>query len=1798
MDSNSDPAESKNTPLKFPTLSMHSDRPGSARRKRKSRSLSSHKSTYSAERSEAEVPQKDEDGKPHDAKVKTVGLAEGSSLPSKHADGSIPVNNLDSSLQTLISLLQEHLVSSKQVPGKQQTDNSGHVDRQKEEEMEEEKEEAEIPEVERDCRRLEKQCSDVVPKPVETDPWPELSDILRKHDEDQVKAQNENIDTLLVLSGLFSAVVATLSIEGLKQLQRDPTDTTVQLLQQISMQLSSLSINSGFINSTYIPPPPSPFTPSPNAVAVNVLWFISLALSLITASLGMLVKQWFREFLAKSNVSPEQCCQVRQFRIPGLRKYRVAEIAGFLPIILQTALVLFFIGLILFIRPIHTSVANFISVVVGIWLSFIVITTLLPLFSPSCPYKTPILKSIFFHTRTRMSRLYEWGKDSVIGSHFHFLPNQLFVEESTSDMSVETRIAVLRETFETFRDTQSLSIVIRCIDLNLPRASLRMITLFVERMHGSEVTLSSDLGKLFEQVQFRLLLKSIVDCLRKVLIPALRKDDPTRLTQNDAAATVLLPSSVCLNCLSIPHDPRFTSSLILLKAGLPSRKLPKTIDKNRRTTGDDGSQWWKDQFSRLTGRLAESLQSISYPEAGVATLDVFQAQCTLDMAMRLHTKVPGIVDKSLFQALHDCSIKMFGIEAKYRYWYENGDIRRRDDAPATDDVPGNIPDADWKKLLDEKEGSSVPDSDEMLQRKPRNLLSVYSLSDEAWLKRQQRESEHSSWHALEIKPSLPSIRLHDIEACISLLAAHGIVAACTACLTSELPLSSHYSGHDSESNVLQRPYWACGPQEAIHRQEQADARSLRDRDFMKAIVPRAILYPTAFWRRRKLRKGALPVFWRDAGLSSGKNLIQGIPPELGALILVDQGPRNTSTTSSLRSQPAARFRLWAVWTHSATSTYRTGIDDAGYPKKDVWHTLHGLFYGRSLTRTRRASPAIQIVAGACLQGKMCLLPPLFLSLQDPAEMATASEMSTYESNTQKSPSPSRRSSRSNRTKRTSRSSSSKRARSAENEITEVHQPAQGDGTPKGEHEPVDSGRVSPLLSKPPSQSNASNINTPSLDAAVISQPNQTTQVSGGELHNACDAPKNRSGEGDEEKVTSAERFCRKKEKEFPQIILKPENANAWPKLSDTLREHDEDRVETHNENIDTLLVLSGLFSAVVTTLIIEALKRLQQDPADTTAQLLLQISMQLTSLSVNPGFINSTYIPPQPLPFSPPPNSVLVVILWSIALVLSLVTASLGMLVKQWLREFLSKSNVSPEQCCQVRLFRIPGLRKYKVAEIAGLLPILLQIALVLFFVALILFVQSIHTSVAIAISVVVGIWLIFVVGATLLPIFSPSCPYKTPFLKAAFLWIRNRLAQMARTSLVKLVFPKLPNPLFVEERTDVITVETKVEVLKEAYETFHDIQSWEIATCCVDLNSPRESLQMLYGFVKRMHDSEINPLSDLGDLFDQARLRFLLISIVSCLRQLSVFAVKDGFTRWELTDVVQLVTFHKLYRAFKASWGSDAALDDMADLLTSPEHILSICRSHAQFASSYILSISGLSPDDLPEKIGHNEMWNVAKYAASALDGGSANGNGAGFKCSDSLPHLLEICRISFLCAGRTTEDGCWWWEDHFFRFKFRLVKSLLSISYSERYVDPEVVFRAQCTLDMAMRLRMKVPSIVDESLCRALHECSIKSFTALANSVDWYEGGDIKRRYNGPAIDDAPSDVPDADWKKLLDKKEEHVGIQIRDDGNYGDEWYDDDLQNSCKQRIEFMWSKLSEYHERGFRQVFNEFEVEPKT
>ncbi|KAJ3490434.1 hypothetical protein NLI96_g1455 [Meripilus lineatus] len=650
---------------------------------------------------------------------------------------------------------------------------------------------------------------------------------------------------------------------------------------------------------------------------------------------------------------------------------------------------------------------------------------------------------------------------------------------------------------------------------------------------------------------------------------------------------------------------------------------------------------------------------------------------------------------------------------------------------------------------------------------------------------------------------------------------------------------------------------------------------------------------------------------------------------------------------------------------------------------------------------------------------------------------------------------------------------------------------------------------------------------------------------------------------EEEGITETEKYCRKEEKDYPDIVLKPEDANAWPELCDVLTKHDGDQVKGHYQNIDTLLVLSGLFSAVVTTLIVEANKRLQQDPADATVQLLHQISMQLTSLSVNSGFINSTYVPPSSLPFSLSPSAVVIGVFWYMSLALSLVTASLGMLVKQWLREYQSKSKVSPEDYCQIRMFRAPGLRKYKVAEIASFLPIILQFSLILFFIGLIIFALSIHPLIASFVIIIVAIWSTFIFGTTLAPIFSPLCPYKTPLLKSMFSQFRDFLARQReriKESSIKSYFHFLPDPLFIEEPTSDMNKETKIKVLMSAYETFQDIKSWDIVMRCVDLNSPLESLRMLTTLVTQKHGSKITSDSDLRPLFDQAQLRLLLKIMTACLRRASFVALKGGEGAWfKSTEVVHFVTLRRLYWAFTSSGGSDAALDNIVKRLTEHEHVSSIPH-HFDFTLSYVfLAHPGALPSLFPKEIDFIQLKSIIDGANGALD--NSSGSGAGSKYNSSLPHLLELCRISFLCAGRAAEHALYLWESGFLQLTGRLAELLQSISYPERDVDTEDVFRAQCALDMAMRLHTKVPDFVDKSLFQALHVYSVKMFNLGVDNGPETWGYHIWPRNNVLSTGEVPGSVSGADWEEVLQGKE-YVGFRILDDGNDREEWYHEDL------------------------------------
>ncbi|KAI0791005.1 hypothetical protein C8Q75DRAFT_697723, partial [Abortiporus biennis] len=227
--------------------------------------------------------------------------------------------------------------------------------------------------------------------------WGILDEKFKAYDEKMVKNWNDEIDTILVFSGLFSAVLTAFNIESYRKLNADSSDVSLRVLLHISQQITSFTISNGFLNSTQnaMPLDPASFKPDKTIIQINILWFSSLVFSLVTASLGMLVKQWLREYLSGDHSSPRIHARVRQFRYHGLSKWRVFEIMAILPTLLQIALILFLVGLIEFLNSIHREVAMVIAAVVGLWFTVYAVTTILPTLYPQCPYKSPQARVLY-----------------------------------------------------------------------------------------------------------------------------------------------------------------------------------------------------------------------------------------------------------------------------------------------------------------------------------------------------------------------------------------------------------------------------------------------------------------------------------------------------------------------------------------------------------------------------------------------------------------------------------------------------------------------------------------------------------------------------------------------------------------------------------------------------------------------------------------------------------------------------------------------------------------------------------------------------------------------------------------------------------------------------------------------------------------------------------------------------------------------------------------------------------------------------------------------------------------------------------------------------------------------------------------------------------------------------------------------------------------------------------------------------------------------------------------------------------
>ena len=177
-------------------------------------------------------------------------------------------------------------------------------------------------------------------------------------------------------------------MESYKILAPDSNSTTIYLAQQGIPQ--NFTVTSGPETSSTSPPSGL----SRWAVLINVLWFASLLCSVAAASLAMLVQQWLREYLAVNHISPQSRVRLRVYRRSALQQWRVLEIAALLPPLLQIALGLFLVGMCYFTASVQHSLLCTSLPLVGGWAFFIFMSTIAPLFSARCPFKTPFLKSL------------------------------------------------------------------------------------------------------------------------------------------------------------------------------------------------------------------------------------------------------------------------------------------------------------------------------------------------------------------------------------------------------------------------------------------------------------------------------------------------------------------------------------------------------------------------------------------------------------------------------------------------------------------------------------------------------------------------------------------------------------------------------------------------------------------------------------------------------------------------------------------------------------------------------------------------------------------------------------------------------------------------------------------------------------------------------------------------------------------------------------------------------------------------------------------------------------------------------------------------------------------------------------------------------------------------------------------------------------------------------------------------------------------------------------------------------------
>ncbi|KAK0476189.1 hypothetical protein IW261DRAFT_1643641 [Armillaria novae-zelandiae] len=335
-------------------------------------------------------------------------------------------------------------------------------------------------------------------------------------DHEMVEGWKDGLDVLLVFTS--------------QSLQLDYTQVTASLPYELT-NVQRAAASGALVDS--IPrsalTPFSDFQPATSDLWVNGLWFTSLSLSLATALVAVLMKQWIHLYMAVPSGTPRDRCHVRQFRYMGLQEWRVPFIIGLLPVLMSVSLGVFLAGLVIFLVPLRLAIASVVGAITFTVFAGYIITNFLPILYPSCPYKTPLSQYVFsLYTHIIHNGLLNWCISSIFKSQISEKPPVRTLKDAEREAvrrsAENTDVYALSWLFSMSSNPSVQSIVAQSISA-LP---LKSVDLLNQHMRGVSLTCAEVINNcvgtqpVLEQAQ-----QAKVERLVRAHLRVRRRDDKT-----------------------------------------------------------------------------------------------------------------------------------------------------------------------------------------------------------------------------------------------------------------------------------------------------------------------------------------------------------------------------------------------------------------------------------------------------------------------------------------------------------------------------------------------------------------------------------------------------------------------------------------------------------------------------------------------------------------------------------------------------------------------------------------------------------------------------------------------------------------------------------------------------------------------------------------------------------------------------------------------------------------------------------------------------------------------------------------------------------------------------------------------------------------------------------------------------------------------------------------------------------------------------------------------------------------------